>query len=288
MITVACGASAPTPRSSGATSPTGSYGPTAAVELSSANTSTAPSFQPSALVESTPIPIWTGPENRVPGAPGQCARVRCQFTAGMYRTYGPEAFLPGLTLYIPDGWNSTEQDDGEFNLNHPDFPDSGLLFWLDMIPVEPDGTNVTTVPSTVAGITDWLRADPLLIVSDPIEAIIGKELQTTTFLVDVAKGAVNKDPFCNEKPTKPACFPLLTDPVHWQGAWWISGLHRTRYYLADIGPATDRHLLVVAVVGSTMEPGPHVAADPAAELLRLERAVGPILDSLDLSRVTFN
>ena len=85
----------------------------------------------------------------------------CQFTAGTYQTYGRWAFLPGLTMYIPDGWNSTEQDAGEFNLLNPDFPDgSGLFFWRDVIPVEPDGTHITTVPSTVAGITSWLSGQP--------------------------------------------------------------------------------------------------------------------------------
>jgi hypothetical protein len=191
-------------------------------------------------------------------------------------------------MFVPDGWKSTEQDAGEFNLLNPDFPDSGVFFWRDMIPVEPDGTILTNVPSTVAGITDWLGANPQLVVTDPMEAIIGKGLHTTTFVVDVADGAVNMDPGCDEKPTKPACFPLLTDPARWDGAWWVSALHRTRYHLANLGPATDRHLLLVAVVGSTMEPGPHVEADPAAELLRFEKVVAPILDSLDVSGVTFN
>ena len=55
-------------------------------------------------------------------------------------------------MYIPDGWHSTEQDAGEFNLQNPAFPDgSGLFFWRDVIPVEPDVTHVTTVPSTVTG-----------------------------------------------------------------------------------------------------------------------------------------
>ena len=251
----------------------------------------APSLQATTQPKPTPIPIWTDLEERVPGTPGHCDSPTgpCQFTAGTYQTYGRWAFLPGLTMYVPDGWNSTEQDAGEFNLNNPDFPDSGLLFWRDVIPVEPDGTRLTTVPSTVDGITDWLGANPQLVVTDPVQANLGKGLHATTFVVDVADGAVNMDPGCDKKPTSPACFPLLTDPAHWgDGAWWVSGLHRTRYYLADIGPATDRHLLVVAVVGSTMDPGPHVAADPAAELLRFEKVVAPILDSLDVSQVTFN
>jgi hypothetical protein len=178
---------------------------------------------------------------------------------------------------IPDGWKSTEQDAGEFNLSNPDFPDdSGLFFWRDVIPVEPDGTHVMTVPSTVAGITGWLRADAQLRVSDPREKVIGKGLATTTFVVEVAKGAVNMDPVCATAP-KQTCFPILTDPVHWgDGAWSVWSSESSRYYLATIGPDTDRHLLMVAVVTQT------------SERLRFEKAVAPILDSLDVSRVRFN
>jgi hypothetical protein len=255
--------------------------PTVLAELTTAPSfrTTAPSFQPSVRPESTPIPIWTGPEYRVPGAPGQCDGPSrpCQFTAGTYQTYGRWAFLPGLTMYIPDGWNSTEQDAGEFNLQNPDFPDgSGLFFWRDVIPVEPDGSRVTTVPSTVAGITNWLTADPQLVVTKPVEVAVGKGLRTTTFVVEVAKGAVNKDPECAAMSPKATCFPILTDPEHWDGAWVVASMESSRYYLATVGQATTRHLLVVALVART------------AERLRFEKAVAPILDSLDVSGVTFN
>ena len=227
----------------------------------------------------------------MPGAPGQCDTPGrpCQFTAGTYQTYGRWAFLPGLTMYVPDGWNSTEQDAGEFNLQHPDFPDgSGLFFWRDVIPVEPDVTHVTTVPSTVTGITGWLRANHQLLVSDPKETFIGKGLATTTFVVEVADGAVNMAPEC--AAVKATCFPILTDPGHWgDGAWTVASTESSRYYLATVGPVSDRHLLVVALVADAADPaGQHVGADAAAERLRFEKAVGPILDSLDVSRVTFN
>jgi hypothetical protein len=269
FVTSACNGSAATPGTAGAVpSPTIS--------------STAPSIQPSAGAESTPIPIGTGPQEQTPGAPGQCSTPGrpCQFKAGTYQTYGRWAFLPRLTVYIPDGWNSTEQDAGEFNLINPDFPEgSGLFFWRDVIPVEPDGTHITTVPSTVAGITSWLSANHRLRVSDPMKVVIGKGLDTTTMVVDVPDGTVNKDHVCADIAPKAACFPLLTDPAHWDGAWTVVSGESSRYYLADIGPASDRHLLVVALVAQ---------ADPATERLRFEKAVAPILDSLDVSRVRFN
>ena len=246
---------------------------------------------PTTIAEPTPIPIWTGPGDRVPGAPGQCdsAGRPCQFTAGTYQTYGRWAFLPGLTMSIPDGWKSTEQDAGEFNLQNPDFPDgSGLFFWRDVVPVEPDGTIVPGVSSTVAGMTDWLKADRQLVVTAPMKVVIGKGLDTTTFVVEVADGAVNKVPEC--APGKATCFPLLTDPGHWgDGHWNVASTESSRYYLATVGPVSDRHLLVVALVADAADPrGPHVGADSVAERLRFEKAAAPILDSLDVSRVTFN
>ena len=254
---------------------------TAATDPSSSAASIPASSQPSAEAESTPIPIWTGPQDRVPGAPGLCGAPQpCEFTAGTYQTYGRWAFLPGLTMDIPDGWNSTEQDAGEFNLINPDFRDgNGLFFWRDVIPVEPDGTHVMTVPSTVAGITSWLTANHRLRVSDPMKVVIGKGLDTTTMVVDVPDGTVNKDHVCADIAPKAACFPILTDPAHWDGAWTVVSGESSRYYLATIGPVSNRHLLMLAIVAQ---------ADPADELLRFEKAVAPILDSLDVSRVTFN
>jgi hypothetical protein len=281
FMTTACSGSAATPSTASVASSRPSIAPTAAAVPSPTISSTAPSFQPSARAEPTPIPIWTGLVERVPGAPGHCdSQTPCRFTAGTYQTYGRWAFLPGLTMYIPDGWNSTEQDAGEFNLINPDFPDgNGLFFWRDVIPVEPDGTHVMTVPSTVAGITSWLSANHRLRVSDPMKVVIGKGLDTTTMVVDVPDATVNKDHVCDFSP-KAACFDILTDPAHWgDGAWTVASVESCRYYLADIGPASDRHLLVVALVAQ---------ADPATERLRFEKAVAPILDSLDVSRVTFN
>ena len=115
-------------------------------------------------------------------------------------------------------------------------------------------------------------------MSDPIKVVIGKGLDTTTMVVDVPDATVNKDQVCDFSPTA-ACINILTDPAHWDGDLTVASIESSRFYLADIGPASDRHLLVVALVAQ---------AAPAAERLRLEKAVAPILDSLDVSRVTFN
>ena len=78
----------------------------------------------------------------------------------------------------------------------------------------------------------------------------------------------------------------MTDPVHWGGNWAIASAHATRLYLVSVGPDTSPHMLVVAVLG-TIE-APSTETDRFVELERIEAAVQPILDSLDVSNVTFN
>ena len=60
---------------------------------------------------------------------------------------------------------------------------------------------------------------------------------------------MNKDHECAEIAVKATCFPILTDPAHWgDGAWTVASTESSRYYLATIGPDSNRHLLIVAIV----------------------------------------
>lgn len=243
----------------------------------------------SVVAAATPIPIGTDPDECRSGAPCHCSEdAPCQFEGGTYATFGRWAFLPGLTMTIPAGWYSTEQDAGEFSLAHPDLGVSGLLFWRDMIPVDLEGNHLANVPSTPQGLTGWLRANPNLIVSEPEAVTIGQGIEVTTFTFSTSPGAPKAPPLSdcpNWPPGAASCFPILTDPMFWDGAWWTASIHATRLYLASIGPASSPHLLIVAVIG---EPSVSIEADPLVELERIEEAVQPILDSLDVSDVTFN
>lgn len=245
---------------------------------------------PSESAQATPIPIVTHPNECSDGAPCWCSGDEpCQFEGETYATFGRWAFLPGLTMTIPAGWYSTAQEAAEFNVLHPDQGDSGLLFWRDMIPVALDGSPITSVPSTPQGLTDWFTTNPNLIVSEPESVTIGHGIEATTFTFTTAPDAPNQDPTCPDYPPGAnVCFGIFT-----MGSGFVTDVMgdatsflATRLYLASIGPSSSPHLLVVAVVGSTLPPS--TQTDPFVELERFEAAVQPILDSLDVSDVTFN
>jgi hypothetical protein len=237
----------------------------------------------------SPIPIGTSLTECSTGSPCHCTpESPCQFAGGTYTTFGRWAFLPGLTLAIPAGWYSNEQDAGEFNVLHTNYGQGGLFFWRDMIPVDPEGNHLADVPSTPEALTDWFTANPDLIVTEPESVTIGRGIAATTFTFVASLGARNLDPEgCpNFPPGAAVCFGLITDPAHWDGSWWIASAQATRLYLASIGPDTSPHLLLVAVLGTVEDPS--TETDPFVELERIEAAVKPILDSLDASNVTFN
>ena len=246
------------------------------------------SVSPSAAA-ATPIPIGTDLNECSTGAPCHCTHDNsCRFAEGTYATFGRWAFLPGLTVTIPGGWYSTEQDTGEFNLLNADYGQGGLFFWRDMVPVDPDGNVIAGVPSTPEALTDWFTTNPNLTVTEPESVTIGRGTEATTFTFVPGPDARNADPEgCpNYPPGAAVCFGIFTDPAHWGGSWWVASAHATRLYLASIGPDTSPHLLVIAVLG-TVE-APSTETDPFVELERIEAAVQPILNSLDTSMVTFN
>jgi hypothetical protein len=249
--------------------------------------SPSPSGTPSADA-ATPIPIGTDLDECSTDTPCHCTHDDpCQFGGGTYATFGRWAFLPGLTLTIPGDWHSNEQDAGEFNVLNTRYGNSGLFFWRDMIPTDPDGNHLAGVPSTPEALSDWFATNPNLTVTAPESVTIGRGIQATTFTFTTAPGARNADPGCPDYPPGAAvCFGIFTDPVRWDGSWYTASAHATRLYLAAIGPDTSPHLLVVAVLG-TIEP-PSTETDPLVELERIQAAVQPILDSLDVSNVTFN
>jgi hypothetical protein len=131
--------------------------------------------------------------------------------AGSYTT---TYFLDGqLTLNIPPGWASTEDQPVEFNAaprgKHR------VVFWVDPFPARLDNYGIARpirgVPRTAAGVLGWFEANPNLVVSRPRRGTIGvMDLPASVIDVAIAPDAKNEDPEC-PKQFKP-CAILLRWP----------------------------------------------------------------------------
>jgi hypothetical protein len=196
----------------------------------------------------------------------------CVLSAGTWTLTGQFSFILDMELTVPDGWQSTEQDAGEFNLWPLAHPNDHLFMVRDIAVVRSDGSmeQVEGVSPTEDGLVRYWRQDPNLVVSKPMATRIADGIDATSYVIRVSSKAKFKDPGC---PAYPRCADLFTDPAHWEGGvYGIGAPAAVRLYFATIGSGADEHLLVIGLEGE----------NPAA-LERLTADATPIIDSIRLS-----
>jgi hypothetical protein len=220
--------------------------------------------------------------------------VRCEnLPAGTYETSGPSAFLRGLTLTLPAGWSSAEQDAGEFQLHQAtdEAQVSEIYFWVDVV-AWVDGKARPELGTTADEFADYLLRDARLIDSEganrtfgvrgPDSLSVAGTVQARSFSVLVSDSAQTEPDVASDCPAE-ACISLLTDPVHWKGTFELLRDMPTqdpvclcsqavRLYVASIGGDLHPHTFVIAL--STFGP------DPLASLAAWEAQVEPIIDSI--------
>jgi hypothetical protein len=224
-------------------------------------------------------------------------------------TAGQYAFLTGLTVTVPEGWSSGEQDAGEFELHRQEDVERyrEVLFWRDMVPW------VANRPAPDLGVAaddlvDYLLADPRL---DDVEGksrtfsryaadgFVSDSVTARTVTVMLATDAPKEVTDCPGT----ACADFLGDPYHWgtdHGVGIIRGHVPTNAELPGmiaagvIGGASDCPCgnvfkVYVAQLGqantflaSVATFGPDDPDSLAAALADLEREVEPILASVIL------
>ena len=174
----------------------------------------------------TAAPATAAPANPTPAAsPGSsamplhvgCDDTPCKLTAGTWVLEGEYSFILGMEFTVPDGWESREQDAGEFNLFPLAHPDDHFSMAKDIAAVKTDGSLaiVPEVPRTAEGIEAYWRSDPNLVVSPSEPATIGDGIPATTFVLTVSQDAKFIDPDC------PALRGLLHRPtvLGWRRRW---------------------------------------------------------------------
>jgi len=132
------------------------------------------------------------------------------------------------------------------------------------------GQVLANVGRTPGDLVAWLTHDPdFLIVSEPAPTTLGQGITTTALVVGVSRSANYGDPGC---PANPRCADMFTSS-HWRfnDTYGLGGDGEVRLYLGTIQIRGNTHTFVVAL-----------DASDHADLLRLEKAGQPILDSVRL------
>ena len=200
----------------------------------------------------------------------------CVLTAGTWITSGINAFIPGLSIMVAQGWSSPEADAGELKLIPADHPDDAVFLWKDVGAIESNGEqpkDLIGVPRTPEGLTAAFQKNPDYVVSTPSNTTIAGNVPALTYTLGVSPSAAYTDHGC---PSYPTCANILRDPVHWLPTdfYAIGSPEVIRLYLATVGTSTDRHTLVISLD----------ATDPV-ELERLTLVAAPIIASIRLPAV---
>ena len=155
--------------------------------------------------------------------------------------YQTQWFFNGaMTIDLDTPWALSEDSTGEFSLGQVKDPDYRLVFWLDVYPVV-KGARVEGIPNTATDLLGWVRSDPGLDVSTPIETTIG-EMPATAVDVAISPAAVNDDPGCPAA----VCHNFLGFP-QWGESFGIAGDDPYRLWFADVRYSGTAHVLVAAL-----------------------------------------
>ncbi len=220
---------------------------------------------------------------------------RCQnMAAGTYETAGTYAFMRGLTVTLPAGWSSAEQDAGEFMLHQASDPDqlNAIFFWRGLVPWV-DGAPRPELATTADEFASYLLSDPRLTVVEGPRRAFGVRGPDSIDVIDtvqarslsvIVSDSAETDADLASECTGEACVDVFIDPDHWGGAATlgrnIAEVPTTgcpcsqawRLYIASVGDTQDPRMLVIALETA----GPH----PLESLAAWEAQVEPLIASV--------
>jgi hypothetical protein len=194
--------------------------------------------------------------------------------AGTYTTDG-NGFFPGMAITIPEGWSTTETDDGELSLHPDDRSGDALLLWKDMAAVVTNNRTGTVghplpeVAQTASALISWLTTtSDFAILAKPKSATVGNGVKGDQLTLTTSATANFAWDDC---PDNPHCVAIVTDPARWGDNFFaIGGKEVARIFVATL-PYPAKHTFFVVLD----------AVNPA-DLATFATEAQPIIDSLGL------
>jgi hypothetical protein len=147
--------------------------------------------------------------------------------------YTSAAFVPPITLTLPDGWRITGDTARYFAVQPATSDLAGIHVFRSPSAASQDLDCPTTpapgVGTTARDLVEWIRARPGLVVGDPASVIVGG-FAGLEIDVGIVAGWTPSCPFANGVPT----VPLFVDEAEPGFRWVVSGSERLRLSVLDV------------------------------------------------------
>ena len=183
--------------------------------------------------------------------------------------------LPGLGFTLDEGWDATENDEIEIHFVPPNNPADAVFLWRDIRAVKSTGPKAGTqilgnVGPSAPALVSWITSNPdFHVTGRPLRVSIGQGIPATTLTVGVSSTARYGDPGC---PDNPHCAAFFRGPSWSPDLFYaIGGDEIVQMLFATVPFAHASSTLVIAL-----------DAENPTDLIALQRAVRPFLDSLRL------
>jgi hypothetical protein len=243
----------------------------AAVAGTGCSSGSKPEAQPSAH-ETSDSPVATDSARQL--TPLEVCLQRCIVRAGPH-VLPLDTILPGLRFSLSDGWGATQNDETEIHFVPPNHPDDAVFLWRDIRAVNSTGPDPGTrflrdVGPSPSALVCWITRNPDFDVIDPPRRLtLGRGIKATGLTVQVSRTARFGDSGCPDNPRCAAFF----EGKSWSAdlVYAIGGDETARMLFATV-PFSGRSSTLVITLD---------AKNPK-DLLELQRAVSPFLDSLRL------
>jgi hypothetical protein len=200
----------------------------------------------------------------VVGVPTDCSEdARCSLEPGDYKTT-TDGFMPGLRFTLGIPWSTREHWQSEFELDPVQPVGIGeVRMWVDMAPGGPTAVADPKRQFDAKGMVDWITTNPELAVSSKRSDTVGGQPATVVDWTVAPTASSGADEYC-----KAGCALTLGRPHVNCCIGYGPGEH-VREYVLDIGPANERHTMVIDLDSESGE-----------KLDQLDDLLHPILETM--------
>lgn len=195
-------------------------------------------------------------------APSASAAAPSALPAGAFTS---TAFVPKVTLTLPDGWTNPKDAQDFFQLTPAGSEVTGIYLFRDAVAAKQDDACSDAaepgVGADAKALADWIAARPGLATSTPETTTLGG-LRGYSLDLGIREGWTSACPFANGTPTVPLLFGEKNGL-----RWVVAGSERLRLWVLDL-PAGGTVIVDIDAFDGRLIDELIAAATPIVESIR--------------------